>query len=233
MITLGEYITEKFKISKEIEVDKEQTTEKDLKDAVKKTGFKLNASFKFDPGLISLRYMTKGGYAAGDKINNFIDTLKDLDWKELESKDKISQMNGSVDYVGTLYSPNKELLFKYSTYYGSTSRDNVFNAEFLFVEDEEETLTKKQNLQNMEKTLKEFGVNYPNINDFKDLKTFRIGNHIFSKDLEKVKSSWKKVDENTYEKDNFVFTIIPAEKAWDTEYYLSFKNEPEKVKIIK
>lgn len=233
MLTLGEYITEKFKISKDIKNDVEKTTEKDIKDAVKKTGFKLSAIFKFDPNTLSLRYSKKGGHAGGDTINNFVDLLKyDLDWKEVESKDKVSQMSGSVDYLGTLYSPDKEVLFKYSRYYGSTSRENTFNAEFLLVKDEEERLTKLQNLQNMKKVLKELGENYPTIEDFENLNTFKI-RHMFKSNLEKVQSSWKKVDENTYEKDDFVFTVIPAEKEWDNQYFLSFKNEPEMVKIIK
>ena len=234
MKTYSQYITENLS--------------SDLKKAVKKNGFVIPASFKYNDYSNCFHYSSSKGFRGENVVRSVMTKLKEAGWTMLDNYTDFTPDGSTVEYNNALVSPDHIVLYKCNCSYGGTSYNNYYSAAFVLVADEEEKLTQanvKSALMNFIKGIGLSTYSFPGsiqknekgqyicyYGHYSD--TSKIETKILD-DLRNALKSWKPVGEDAWENNSFRVEIqddhdYPHLKGWK-EIMITVLKNPKTIKI--
>ena len=229
MRQLDEYILEKLVLSKDVKVTYDDVDANKLKNMIKKNGYSVPATFKFDENRQKLIYSANSGHRGDKVLGSIKEKLEAAGWKSLKkfNKDKAKPDGSWVEYLSTYLSPDKKVVFHSDRFFGETSRENKYSGEFETTENFSVSLSLDNTINDMKPLLVKCGLNDWKDN-FKDCYTYK--NDIYSWTYEKILSYLGKSDNNTWEKMGFIITCKPIDNR-KYELTITYKEKPKQIEI--
>lgn len=220
----------------------------DLKKAIKKNGFAIPASFKYNNWSNCFAYSSSKGYRGEGVVREIVVKLKELNWTLLDNYTDFTPDGSTVEYNTALVSPDHNVIYKCNTSYGSTSYSNYYSAQFIFAADEENHINMLNVKNELMKFIKNIGLStyaFPG-----DIQKNEQGQYIcyyghysdaskmdtkILDDLRNTLSSWKSVGEDAWENNTYKIEILPDHQyshlPGRKEVVITVKKAPKQFKI--